>query len=220
MQVTFGNDTLTLLPSHAAHDEARRTVFVADLHLGKTSAFREAGLALPDGSDDDTLERLSRVVYSTNASQLVILGDLFHARIEGFEKVISNLRDWHERHRIEWIIVPGNHDRRVPWKEWIPWAEILPEGANVGPWRVSHHPSDDNESLTLCGHLHPAISLGNARMSRMKTPCFWRRGNCLVLPAFGAFTGLSRIEREPDDAVWVPCEDRVVSVPRPRAHVV
>jgi uncharacterized protein len=214
MQITLGENKLTLLPSLAALDEERRTLFVADLHLGKTTVFNDAGISLPGGSDDDTLLRLGGVIDQTGATTLVVLGDLFHARSKGMDRVLASLAAWRARHpSLHWMVVPGNHDRRVSWPEWLPDATVIHEGERVGPWHVAHHPSDHFDTLTLCGHLHPGISLGTHRLSKLTLPCFCHQGNNLVLPAFGSFTGLSRIRRSDGDKVWVALEQKVMAVP-------
>ena len=44
---TFLWRDLTLLPERAVWREASRTLFVADVHIGKAAAFRAAGLPRP-----------------------------------------------------------------------------------------------------------------------------------------------------------------------------
>lgn len=212
--ITCQNHPLHLLPESAALDRARRALFLADLHLGKTAVFRQSGLSVPDGPDATVLERLTGLVRRTKPEALVVLGDLFHARGQQMHEVLASLHAWRSGHAaLHWIVVPGNHDRRVPWTEWLPGAEILPEGATLGPWALAHHPPAESARPVLCGHLHPGIALGHARQRKLKLPCFWRRRGALVLPAFGEFTGLKIIAREQGDSVWVPVDGRVVAVP-------
>ena len=216
-ELQFQNHTLHLLPEGAAWDATQRVLFVTDLHLGKTAVFREAGLTLPDGADADILQRLSVLAGKLEARTLAVLGDVFHARSPGTERAVAALHDWRQaRADLRLVIVPGNHDRRVPWAEWLPGAQILEEGDSLGPWRLAHYPPDHGEALTLCGHLHPGISFGPSRQRKVRLPCFWLRRGALVLPAFGDFTGLRLIEREPGDRVWVSVQDRVAEVPNPR----
>lgn len=215
MHLSLGPEAdLRLLPERAAWDAARRTLFVADLHLGKAAVFRQAGLGLPEGPDADTLQRLDALVRRTGAARLVLLGDLLHARAPGLEATLAALTGWHRTHpQLEWRVIPGNHDRRVPWADWLPWMQVGAEGEALGPWRLAHHPPAAAAAPTLCGHLHPGLALGRGRQRRLRVPCFWLRRQVLVLPAFGAFTGLQLIPREPGDAAWVPLGDRVAPVP-------
>lgn len=211
MTITFGQNDLHLLPEGAAFDAARGLLFVSDLHLGKTAVFRDAGLPLPEGPDERILIRLADLIAKTKAKSLVVLGDVFHAKSPGTRLVVEKLA--HLRREVPWLIVPGNHDRHVPWSEWLPGAEILEEGALIGPWRVRHFPPNDPVEPTLCGHLHPGVSFGPARQRKVKLPCFWQRRGALVLPAFGDFTGLRIIRREPADRVWVSIHDQITELP-------
>ena len=214
MDIAFGSCSLRLLPEGAAYDAARRVLYVSDLHLGKAAVFRDAGLALPEGPDASILERLGLLVAQTGAAVLAVLGDVFHARSPGTEGAVNSLAAWRAaRPGLQWRVVPGNHDRRVPWSEWVPGAEILPEHAACGPWRLAHHPPEESADLVLCGHLHPGIALGASRVRRLRLPCFWLRRGVLILPAFGDFTGLAMVKREPGDRVWVAAAGRVVEVP-------
>lgn len=214
MTISFGQNDLQLLPEGAAFDVRRGLLFVSDLHLGKTAVFREAGLALPEGPDDRILTRLTQLTAKTAARSLVVLGDVFHAKSPGTQQVVEKLA----KHRgdVKWLVVPGNHDKRVPWADWLPGAEILDEGDLAGPWRVRHFPPEEAVEPTLCGHLHPGIALGAARQRKVKLPCFWQRRGALVLPAFGDFTGLKMIQRESDDRVWVSINDQIAEVPPKR----
>ena len=211
MEIQLEGHALHLLAEGAAFDPTTRTLFVADLHLGKTTVFREAGLALPDGPDATIVARLARLIADTGAQTLTILGDVFHARAPGIEHTLAAWSSAHPQLRLR--IVPGNHDRRIPWTEWLPDAGILAEGDRVGPWRVAHHPPGNAATITLCGHLHPGIAIGKARQRKLRVPCFWMRGSAFVLPAFGEFTGLQLIDREPGDRVWIAANGKVVELP-------
>lgn len=211
MEIGIHTHTLRLLAEGAAYDPEARTLFIADLHFGKTTVFRDAGLALPEGPDATILARLTRLIASTQATTLFILGDVFHARAHGIERALAA---WQESHpRLRCCVVPGNHDRSIPWREWLPDAEILREGDSVGALRVAHFPPENSDALTLCGHLHPGTTIGRARERKLRLPCFWLRRNALVLPAFGEFTGLQIIEREEGDQVWVGAGGKVVEIP-------
>lgn len=211
LAIRHGSNDLQLLSEGAAFDTRRGLLFVSDLHLGKTAVFCDAGLALPEGPDDRILTRLTDLMAKTAAKSLVVLGDVFHAKSPGTQQVVEKLAK--HRGNVKWLIVPGNHDKRVPWAEWLPDAEILDEGELVGPWRVRHFPPEERVEPTLCGHLHPGIALGAARQRKVKLSCFWQRRGALVLPAFGDFTGMKLIAREPKDRVWVSINEQVVEVP-------
>jgi DNA ligase-associated metallophosphoesterase len=213
--IDFCGHPLFLLPSGAAFDQETKSLFIADLHLGKSSVLRDAGLGVPDGPDATVLSRIGNAVAQTQARTLVVLGDFFHARGVGMEQTLSLLAAWRNQHpELRWVVVPGNHDRRITWKAWLPDAEILVEGAQFHQWRLAHHPPESSEAPVLCGHLHPGVSFGPARRRKVKAPCFWQRRGVLVLPAFGEFTGLEIITREPGDRVWIAVGEGLMEVPR------
>ena len=124
---------LQLLPERAALDPLTRTLFVADLHLGKAAVFRDAGLPLPEGPDAETLEALSTLIRRVQASRIVILGDVFHDHMKRRDHLLGQLHAWSAAHAgLALTIVPGNHDRRICWEEWLPAAEILTAGMDHG----------------------------------------------------------------------------------------
>lgn len=216
MNILIANQPLQLLSDAAAFDHELQTLFVADLHLGKTAVFREAGIALPHGPDAVILDRLSQLISVTGANKLVILGDVFHARTTGIQPVLDLISQWRAAHSyVKWLVVPGNHDRFVSWNEWLPGAEVVPSGSVLGQWRIAHHPPVMAENPTLCGHLHPGVSIGRRSERRLRVPCFWMRRNVLIFPAFGEFTGLQIIDRESDDQVWVASAGKIVELPPP-----
>ena len=45
--LSWGSNTLELLPERAAWDPQRRALLVADLHLGKAESFQAQGIPLP-----------------------------------------------------------------------------------------------------------------------------------------------------------------------------
>lgn len=213
--MTLPDTSLQLLPELAAFDPASATLYVADLHLGKSAAFRAAGLALPDGPDAETLGGLSTLITRLRARRLIILGDVFHDRILRRDQLHREVTAWRASHPgVTVTIIPGNHDRRIQWDEWLPGAEILTPGSSVSTFTLFHHPPEPSTAsgLMLCGHLHPGLSLGR-RLSRVTTPCFRLQQNVLTLPAFGSFTGLQIMDPVAGDRFFVSLRQTVVEVP-------
>ena len=213
--IDFSGHPLFLLASGAAYDAENHALFIADPHLGKSAIFRNAGLGVPDGPDANVLARIGEALRQTGAQTLVMLGDVFHARGARMESTLALVAVWRKNLPLQrWLIVPGNHDRGIPWSTWLPGADIVEENSMFGPWQLAHHPPESAATPVLCGHLHPGIKLGQARRRKVKAPCFWLRRNALVLPAIGEFTGLAIIDREPDDRVWLAVGEKVMELPR------
>jgi hypothetical protein len=83
LATVIANERVELLADRALHWPRARTLFVADVHLGKGAAFRAGGVPLPRGATAADLARLTRLIERTSAARLVILGDFFHARTGG-----------------------------------------------------------------------------------------------------------------------------------------
>ena len=60
--------------------------------------------------------------------------------------------------------------------------------------------------------MHPAFVVGRGADS-IRLPCFRIGPAVALLPAFGEFTGMHRIDRGPGDRVFVVADGRVHEVP-------
>lgn len=211
LRVEFADTAFELLPTPAAYWPAQNTLLVADAHLGKSAAFRASGLAVPEPIADD-LDRLDTLLRTTRAERLWFLGDLFHAPEGQTTKIVAALQSWREVHAaVAMAVTRGNHDRRCDASLERCGIEIYDE-LSVGGLRFVHDPTDaDEQSYTVCGHIHPAVRLAD-KTGSFRLPCFWFGQTVAVLPAFGSFTGTHVIERRPKDRVFAVAEDRVVEV--------
>ena len=199
-----------LLPERAAFLPDHNVLLVADLHLSKGATFRARGIPIPRGSSVLTLERLSALLRLTGPARLIILGDLFHGREASHPGEMDAFFKFRERHRtlpMSWVL--GNHDRHV--KNLDIGCDVVQE-LSLGDWRLSHHPVYD-ERPTVCGHIHPGYRLGGRGRASEMLPCFYQSGSCLVLPAFGEFTGLAAVEPSPEDRIHVIAGRSVLTIP-------
>ena len=186
---------LWLLPESVAWHAASRTLFVADLHLGKSATFRARGLPVPAGTTQDNLQRLAALVHAHEARRVVFLGDLLHSKHAQRAASIAPLHAWRAAHAgLHCVLVRGNHDSHAGDPPPALGFEIVDE-----PWPVDgaaglvgcHHPQRVESRIVLAGHWHPAITLSGPARDRQRLACFCRVDGLLVLPAFGAFTGSS-----------------------------
>jgi len=215
LPVELAGTKLRLLAERGVYWAAERTLFVADLHLGKEATFRRHSIPVPRGSSEATLARVSRMLHRCAAPRLVILGDLFHARSSLSADVCATFQAFRRRHgELECLLVRGNHDLACG-----PLPPALAVTTLDPPWlrggiAGSHHPQPlpADAALLLCGHLHPAIRLRGDLASLGKTACFWWSGQQLVLPAIGDFTGTRVIRRQPGDRVWAVAEETVLAL--------
>jgi DNA ligase-associated metallophosphoesterase len=162
---------------------------VSDLHLEKGAAFARRQQLIPPYDTAATLARLAEVIAIYDPGIVVSLGDSFHdnagaALMPGiFRAELSALiagRDWF------WIA--GNHDPDAP--EGVD-GESVQEIA-IGPLVFRHEPSRGPTPGEIAGHLHPGARLV-ARGRSVRRRCFAGDGRRLIMPAFGAYTGMLNV---------------------------
>ena len=212
-QIVVEGQSLLLLPERAVLHAASRTLFIADLHLGKSASFRAQGLPVPAGTTLDNLERLATLVRRHDAARLVFLGDLLHSRHAQRASAIAPLHAWRAAHAaLRCVLVRGNHDSHAGDPPSSLGFEVVDE-----PWRVDgadglvacHHPQRVAGGTVLAGHWHPAIDLRGPARDHERLACFCHIDGLLVLPAFGAFTGSSPQPPPVGSTCWPVGGDRV-----------
>lgn len=203
---------ISLLPEGAVFLTNSATLIVADIHLGKSAAFRAKGLPVPEGDSARDLARLLALAEKSQARHLVVAGDLFHAPTGVTPELEAALADFMTRLGVPVTLVVGNHDVKIP---------ELPVPLHRAPYldvedhlRVIHDPAQaGGDQLHIAGHWHPVVKIPDGKRTSLRLPCFLLRGNTLVLPAFGSFTGGSILDAKPRDRVFVALRDQVVELP-------
>ncbi|MGE0698384.1 MAG: ligase-associated DNA damage response endonuclease PdeM [Hyphomicrobiaceae bacterium] len=169
---------------------SERMLLVADLHLEKGSAFARRGVMLPPYDTRETLDRLAAVLARFRPARVVALGDSLHDR-GASARLGQAEREAIRRLQLgrDWLWITGNHDPEV---SPVLGGEVVP-AIVCATLRLCHVPAEggvagDCSMGEIAGHLHPAarVALGGTSVRR---PCFVGDDRCLVLPAFGAFTG-------------------------------
>ena len=159
----------------------------------------------------------------TQARRIVFLGDFLHSRRSHATGTLAALSRWRARHRdIELTLVRGNHDERAGDPPARPGHHG--GGRTAGARAVRALPSSAGPSpdaYVLAGHWHPCISVSGRAFERLRLPCFWfgddsgaLPGNAVgVLPAFGSFTGMHRIEPRAGDRIFPIAGEVVRAIP-------
>ncbi|WP_377155811.1 ligase-associated DNA damage response endonuclease PdeM [Roseateles sp. UC29_93] len=190
LTVTLADERVDLLPGRALWWPATRTVFVADVHLGKAASFRAMGQPVPSGTTRDNLDRLSALIDALGAARLAVLGDFLHAAAAQQPLVLDPAHHWRERHAdVSCLLIRGNHDSRAGDPPPSLRFEIVDEPHPMGPFAACHHPRRVADAYVLAGHLHPAMTLRGRAHEHHRLPCFCESEGLMILPAFGAFTG-------------------------------
>jgi DNA ligase-associated metallophosphoesterase len=214
LPIEFGGETLHLLPDRTLWWPAQETLLLADLHLGKEATFRRAGIPIPDLLEAD-LERLGRRIAGIGCREVIVLGDLLHARQGRAAAVMARFAAWRQAHaNVAFTLVRGNHDWHAgdPPAEWD--VACVNEPWPLDPLQLNHRPRPAVVNQ-IAGHLHPKVLL-RTRGERLNLPCFLERGGALILPAFGGFIDHGAITPEPGDRCFVTTGDTVVPLPSGR----
>ncbi len=227
--VSLLGHTLKLLSGRGVYFPISRTLAVTDLHLGKDVVFRRQRVPVPQGSSEETLQRVACLIDQTDPKRLVLLGDFVHHRSSFSKQLTEQLDRFFARYPgLEIVLTLGNHDRSIHQtiSRWpIHVTECFPMDGVV----LSHHPPDSEleqhgepkpepdrepEQLWVCGHIHPSYRLTGRADQLSRLPCFWFHNRCLVLPAIGDFTGTHRVKKHPGDQIWLIADERVIQVSR------
>ena len=213
---------IVLLPGRAAFLPKTSTVVCSDIHLGKAATFRHAGMAIPEGSAQHDLQRLTGIVQTCGARRLLITGDLFHARSGCTQQVLDEFSAFCEQvrqsHDTRIVLVLGNHEQSLG-KKFRP-HEIginrCEEEIIEPPFRFIHdhqsHFDAQPDSFTIAGHVHPTVTIKGTSGDRLTCRCFVTTGTTLTLPAFGSFTGGHKISPSDGTRVWLAQIDGVLPI--------
>ena len=211
--VDWKGTPILLIPERAVYIPAEGVLLVSDLHLGKINHFRKAGIPVPTRANDANTETIIRLLMQYRPERMIIIGDLFHSHYNSEWDVFGAVVGAFPSCRFE--LVTGNHDilgDHLYARLGIvlhPELELLP-GMVLRHEPLEHLPSGQYQ---VCGHLHPAITLRGKGRQSVTLPCFWFGEQTAVLPAFGAFTGASRISPREGDRIYAIADGRVILLP-------
>ncbi|WP_144668722.1 ligase-associated DNA damage response endonuclease PdeM [Dokdonia sp. Hel_I_53] len=207
-KISIHNNTFTLQPTGTMYWEQREILFIADVHLGKVAHFRKHGSAVPQQAILKNFEQLDAAISCCNPQEVCFLGDLFHSALNTewlyFEK-------WVEQQEAKITLVAGNHDIINPLQFTGIGIEIFQERI-LDTFLLTHIPEERDGLFNFCGHIHPGVKLQGVGRQLLKMPCFFKKPNQLILPAFGEFTGKYILEPEAHDEVFVVTPDEVILV--------
>jgi DNA ligase-associated metallophosphoesterase len=181
--IDVGGETLTADPIGALYWPKHGLLVVSDLHLEKGSSFASRGTLLPPYDTAATLLRVARLIGYYAPRCVLALGDSFHdgdgsSRLSSDDRVnLSLLQSGRD-----WIWLTGNHDPE-------PAANIggtFCATFALGALNFRHDPT--GAAGEIAGHLHPVARV-SYRGHVVSRRCFVSDGCCMVMPAFGVFTG-------------------------------
>jgi DNA ligase-associated metallophosphoesterase len=212
--LTLAGEQVYLMGERALYWPGTSTLVVADLHWGKASTFRAAGIPIPIGTTSDDLARLDSALRRSGARRLVVLGDLFHAKAGRIAShTLAELRRWRSlAGTFEILLIRGNHDRHAGDPPNDLQINCVNAPAFVPPFIFRHEPTDTDGAYGLAGHVHPGLTLVGRGLQRETLPCFLIGQRGAILPAFGSFTGFGAVQPGAGDRAFVVAQDEVMEV--------
>jgi DNA ligase-associated metallophosphoesterase len=215
--VTLAGETVELLAERALFWPRARTLFVADVHLGKGAAFRAGGIASPRGATANDLARLDALIERREALRLVVLGDFLHAAAGRVPALHAAFTQWRAAHAaLSITLVRGNHDKHAgdPPLTWD--IDVVPDPHPLVPFALCHEPATPRTGHALCGHVHPGARLTGGAHRSIRLPCFVLGRRRTLLPAFGRLTGLAIVAPVRGDTIVAIAGPRLFVLPSPR----
>ena len=208
MNIIIQNQFFTLHPSGALFWEIKKIVLISDVHLGKVSHFRMHGVAIPNNAILENFERLSKAIQIFDPEKIIFLGDLFHSS----KNTEWNLfEEWVAQCKKEIILIAGNHDI-IDKKHYTDINISVLQFLEVDDFLFTHKPADGKGRFNISGHIHPGVILRGQGGQSLKLPCFFRKENQMILPAFGEFTGKHIIKPEAHDIIYAIAKDEIIIV--------
>lgn len=202
-----------LHPFRCLYWEETETLLLSDLHLGKAQHFRRAGIPVPLAVADANLDKLTSVIWDFKPQRVLFLGDLFHSE---FNRQWMEFCDLIEQFRhISFELIAGNHDILDPSFYEQAGLKVHLGGLYAAPFLLTHHPIEDFSEegwYNIAGHVHPGVRLRGRGRQKLKFPCFFFGPYQGLLPAFGEFTGLSLLNVNQGDRVYLIVEDEIVDL--------
>jgi len=213
----------------ALYQEETDLLIIGDLHLGLEGAATYEGNYIPQFQLGEVKEDIQKAAEETNASRILINGDLKHEfKYNRFseKKEIREFIELLEQLFEDIIVIRGNHDTFL--EDVINESRLEKSYFENGILYIHGHKAlkDKQEYETLViGHEHPALELEDEIGVTEKVDCFlygeMKNGkNIVVLPAFSKMAGGSAVNVMPQSELLSPILKNEVDMNRLRAVAV
>ncbi len=213
MEILLHYEKVALLTQKALWFKKRKLVIVADLHFGKINHFRKSGIPVPAKANDKNTELLINLLNQTKPDRIIFLGDLFHSHYNEEWEVVGQIRKHFSACSFELVL--GNHDILSELQYERHSMMVYPNELMIGDFVLTHEPMNTvpNGLYNLSGHLHPGVQLKGMGKQSITLPCFYFGKDQGILPAFGSFTGLARVNPKKEERIFVIAEDKIIAYP-------
>ncbi len=187
-----------------------KMLVIADLHVGKTQHFRNAGIGIPREVSHQNWRNLTTLLLNHDIETCLFLGDLIHSDYNSECETLFQILDQFDS--ISFVLTEGNHD--IYSKQVLSSKNLLMVDQFIkGPFVFTHIPlEDEHELYNFSGHIHPAVRMKGKGRQYLRLPCFHFGHRLGLLPAFGSFTGSKTIHPQESDIVYVCTSQKVIRV--------
>ena len=179
---------LRLTGDGAAWLPALATLVVADVHVGYELAAQRRGGYLPPVQRGAVVgARLATIAREFSVRRLVIAGDLRHSThdVDDFERAELAAFAAALPAEVTLDVLAGNHDRGGSIV-----GRSVPVPMRLGDVDIRHEPPTVRPARwTLCGHLHPRVTVRDETGASARYPCALVGESVVVLPAFSEWAG-------------------------------
>ena len=202
---------LLLNPLKCIYWLEKKILLISDLHFGKATHFRKSGIPVPDTVHLKDLRNLQLLISKYNPSRIIFLGDLFHS---DYNSAIDDFRSFIEQStKVKPELVLGNHD--VLEQQHYQFMTVYTHELIIPPFILTHKPLSEitNDCYNLCGHIHPSVSIRGPARQSFRVSCFYFSSDIGILPAFGNFTGVSKISiKSNEDQIFAIADDHIIRI--------
>lgn len=202
------NDSFILHPTGAVFWEKESKLLISDIHLGKVSHFRKFGMAIPRKVIYKNFQLLQETLDYFKPKQVIFLGDLFHSSLN-LEWVF--FEDFVNESETNFVLVMGNHDI-ISRDKYRKIGVQIYDKLIFDKFLFTHYPQEEDNYFNFAGHIHPAIRLKGKGRQSLKLPCFFKKKNQMILPAFGEFTGSHVLKKTPKVDLYAIADEMVIKI--------
>ena len=209
-------ETVSSIP--CLYHEGLDLVVISDLHLGLEGGMTSKGSYVPEFQLDELVEDLEEIRKRTEASRLLVNGDLKNEFRTSLYSEKSEIREFIEKAEglfDELILIEGNHDTFIE-------STVEEKGYRLekchledeilfthGHISLEELKVEDKFKTVVIGHEHPALELKDDVGVKEKIDCFLYGENSdgkalIVMPAFSTISNGSGVNNMPSRELLSP----------------
>lgn len=201
MEISFHNQNFILDGRRALFWREKKWLLFADAHWGKTHFFQKHGLSVGHGVFHADLKRLEELTKDYRPEMLICLGDLIHHEQSLGPSLKESISRFRDQNPLPLTLIRGNHERYIQELP-LSWGiDIIEDTLEVDGLSLCHE-KENIDGPQLYGHLHPKLTMKGGG-DRVSLPCFYQKGDDLILPAFSDFCGGVNIELKENEKAYL-----------------